>query len=133
MCFLEVLRHSQNIFKYGIGEISKPCESSQGGIITIFEVSGITSNHCTLWLLKQVVLTANCMSIHQVVFGELSNPFKEAWMSSSCLCNQFIQTASIFYCHSCNKVLHMVITQEASDASQHFFCVNSQLSTVFKL
>lgn len=69
------------------------------------------------------------MVIHQVVCKELSNPFKEAWISPSCLCNQFIQTASIFYWHTCSKVLDMVITQEASDASQHILGLNSQLST----
>lgn len=118
MCILVKLIHSQFIFNYRTTEISKPCELSPGGVVTIFWVSGITSSHCTLWLLKQVVLTANCMVIHQAVFGELSNPFQEAWISSSCLCNQFIQTASIFYWHTCRKVLHMVITQEASDAYQ---------------
>lgn len=112
-------------FNYRTAEISKPCELSPVGV-TIFEVSGITSNQCTLWLLKQVVLTANCMVIHQVACGELSNSFKEARMSPSCLCNQFIQTASIFYWHTCSKVLHMVITQEVSDASQHIFGLNSQ-------
>ena len=114
---LEVFGYSQDIFKHKTADISKSYEVSLACIITIFEVSVITSNHCTQWPLKQVALTAKCMAIYQVVFGELSEPFKEPWISSHCLCNLFIQTAPIFYWHSANKVLHMVITQRGQRCS----------------